>query len=166
MAVLAAGAPVASAGTGSGSKSDARGDAPRHGDITRASASYDSRGGLTSTLSLASLAEAAAHSAVVGVFFARMRGGHCSTRTGVAISFETDTQVAQAGLLPADKNRPARARARISGNRVKLSAHGSRFANAGFNCVSVASLIPTGPTTSKVLDRATLRLRAKRRGSN
>jgi hypothetical protein len=160
LAVLASTSGVAAARTSSGSKPDARGDAPPQGDILRTSASYDSRGRLSATLSLANLADAAAHRAVVGVFFARVRGGRCDTRSGAAISFETDTKVAQAGLLP--EGQPVRARARVSGNKVKLSVAGPRFARKRFNCAIVRSLVPTGPTTSKILDSLTLRLKARR----
>jgi hypothetical protein len=160
LAAFASASAVAAASTSSGSKRDARGDAPSYGDVLRTSASYGSRGRLSATISLANFADAAAHRTVVGGFFARSRGGRCDTSSGAAISFETDTRVAEAGVLPGGK--PARARASVSGNKVKLSVAGSRFARKGFNCVVVKSLVPTGPTTSKVLDNLTLRLRPGR----
>jgi hypothetical protein len=159
-AVFASASGAAAASTSSAFKRDARGDAPSYGDVLRTSASYDSRGRLSATISVANFADAAAHRTVVGGFFARSRGGRCDTSSGAAISFETDTRVAEAGVLPGGK--PVRARASVSGNKVKLSIAGSRFARKRFTCVVVRSLVPTGPTTSKALDNMTLRLRPRR----
>jgi len=165
-AALLVPATVAAAATGSGSGSDARGDVPAYGDVLRLSATYKSGGALKARFSLASYADAAAHRVVAGAYFATFRGGRCDTRKGALISLETNTKVAQTGLLPTDGSSPMPAEVSVAGDTVTLSARKPRFARKRFNCVVVASLVATGPTTSKILDKATIRLKRSRGSSS
>lgn len=147
----------------SGSKSDPKGEAPSTGDLVRASATYKSGGRVKAKITLTSYADAAANETVVGAFFARRgKGGGCNTRAGgIVTSIETDTKVAQSGYAPGPgktvKTLPATAKVR--GNTITLSAADGRFANRRLDCVVVASIVATGPSSSKGLDRISFRLK-------
>lgn len=159
-------AVAAAPGAVSGSRTDARGETSSFGDLVRASAKYRAGGALTAKISMASFAEAAASKAVIGAFFARRAGGRCQTAPGspttfALISFETDTKVAEAGFISTGGGRVkvVGAKGAVNGNKVTLKVSGSRFAKRRYNCAVIASLVATGPTTSKAIDRINLRLR-------
>jgi hypothetical protein len=131
--------------------------------VLRVSASYKSgTGTVNAKVSLASYADAAAHRVVVGVYFATVRRGRCDPREGTALVLETDTKVAQVGLLPDHGKPPMSASVSVAGDTISLSARKSRLARKPYNCVIMATLEPTGPTTSKPLDQLSFRLKSKR----
>ena len=145
----------------SGSRNDASGDAPSYGDIRRVSATYDSSGHLTARLRLASYSEAAARRTVVGGFFARVRHGRCDKSSGAGMSLETDTKVAEGGVASHGHATSMPARAIVSGNTIRLSLHGRAVKNLRLNCFLGGTLVPTGPTTSRTLDKLVMRLRPR-----
>jgi hypothetical protein len=142
----------ATAMAGSGKRSDAKGDAPKYGDLYRASAAYKTAGGkLSAKLTMASYGAAAKQRVVIGAYFAKLRNGRCVTTEGSTISLETDTKVAQAGA--AGSPTPVKANVAVKGNKVTLSVRGHAFADKGYNCVVVSSIArPTSGPVGKILD--------------
>jgi hypothetical protein len=149
----------ASAIAGSGKRSDAKGDAPKHADLYKASAAYKNAGGkLSAKLKMASYGAAAKQRVVLGAYFAKLRNGRCVTTEGSAISLETDTKVAQAG--EAGSATPVKAKVKVKGNKVALSVSGSEFAGRDYNCVVITSIgrSDSGPV-GKILDRVDIKLK-------